>query len=107
MSQITKGEDRSFTITMRGLRSDGTVGDPIDLTGKTVTLKYRDEANTLQTVSCTVENAVLGRIHVAFTDTQSNTLKAGDFKFDIHVVEGSSEQIYPISNKIVVRARNA
>lgn len=107
MSQITKGEDRSFTITMRGLRSDGTVGDPINLTGKTVTIKYRDEANALQTLACTVDNAILGRIIANFTDTQSATLKAGDFKFDIYVTEGSNEQIYPISNKILVKARNA
>ncbi len=107
MAQITRQEDRSFTITMRDRRSDGTVGDPVDLTGKTVTVVYRDEASVVQTIACTINNALLGKITVPFTDAQSASLRVGDFKFDIVITEGASQQIYPQENQITVRPRNS
>lgn len=108
MAQITKGEDRSFTITLRDKRSDGTVGDPLDLTSKTVSVKYRDESGTLQTIACSVLGSpLLGKVTVPFTDAQSATLKVGDFKFDVVVTEGTDEQIYPQESKITVLQRKS
>lgn len=108
MAQITKGEDRSFTITLRDKRSDGSIGDPLDLTSKTVSIKYRDESAVLQTIACSIlGSALLGKVTVPFTDTQSNGLKIGDFKFDVVVTEGSDEQIYPQESKINVLARKS
>lgn len=108
MAQITKGEDRSFTVTLRSKRSDGSIGDPLNLTNKVVTVKLRDEAGTIQTIACSIlGNALLGKITVPFTDTISSVLKPGDLKFDIVVTEGTDEQIYPQQSKINVVARQS
>jgi hypothetical protein len=106
MAQITRGEDRSFTITLRDVDCNGVVGDPHDLTGKTVTVTYRDQAGVAQTLPCNILAATLGRFEAVFTEAQSNNLRVGDFKFDIVVVEGSDTKIYPIEGKILVKARN-
>jgi hypothetical protein len=106
MTFLTKGEDREFFLTIKTVECD-TVGDPLDLTGKTVTIQYKNNQNLIVTLPCTIVNALLGKISFSFNDTQSSQLNNGPLPFDIVVVEGSDMQIYPVSNKITVRNRNA
>lgn len=107
MSEITRGDDREIKITMRQKLPDGKVGDPLDLTGKTVSIAYRDQANASVSIAATIDSAILGKITVPFTDTQSAALRPGDFKFDIVVDEAGDTQIYPVSGKVTVKVRNA
>ena len=107
MSQIVKGDDREIKITMRQKTPDGKVGDPLDLTGKTVKMAYKNESGVRVEINATVDSAILGKITVPFTDVQSQALKVGDFKFDIIVDEAGDTQTYPIQNKITIKDKNS
>ena len=106
MAFLTKGEDREFFLTIRTVDCE-EIGDPLDLTGKTVTIQYRNNQGSIVTLPCTIINALLGKVSFSFNESQSNLLNNGPLPFDIVVDESGDTQIYPVSNKITVRNRNA
>lgn len=103
MATLVIGEDKTITFKIR----DNTTLDPVDLTGRTVQVKYIDSAGSTQTISATVTSAVLGTFTVAFTDTQTSGMNPGDLRLDVESINGADLKIYPVSNAVTVVQRNA
>jgi hypothetical protein len=103
MAQLVIGEDKTITFKIR----DNTTLDPVDLTGRTVQIKYINSSGTIVTVSATVTSAVLGTFTVAFTDTLTNAMNPGDLRLDVESINGGDIKIYPVSNAVLVVQRNS
>lgn len=103
MAQLVIGEDKTITFKIR----DNTTLDPVDLTGRTVSVKYIDNAGSVQTISATVTSAVLGTFTVAFSDTATSGMNPGDLRLDVYSVAGADTKIYPVSNAVLVVQGNS
>lgn len=103
MAQLVIGEDKTITFKIR----DNTTLDPVDLTGRTVTVKFVDSAGSVQTVATTVTSAILGTFTVAFSDTVTSLMNPGDLRLDVYSVDGADTKIYPVSNAVTVVQGNS
>ena len=103
MINIVKGEDKEITVRL----NIAEVG-PLDLTGKTISVKFLDSAASLQTKSGSiVGTAPQGRFSFSLTDTDTEGLSIGNFDFDVYVGEAGDTQIYKAIKqaKVVDRIR--
>lgn len=99
MKTIVKGEDKEITVRLK-VKDDG----PLDLTNKVITVKYKDNANVVQTLSAAVVGvATSGRFKFDLTDAQTELLKIGNFEFDVYLTEGTKENIYKSSGLVIVK----
>ena len=75
--EINRGEDKTISLRIRD-----SVNDPIDLTTlSAATATFKGETSDVSVTlgsGITVENAVLGKIQVVLTETQSALLKVGN-----------------------------
>ena len=101
MIKIIKGEDKTITVKL-------TITDvgPLDLTSKTISVKYLDSAGALQTASASiVGTAPQGKVEFSLTDAKTELLSVGVFNFDVYVEEGADTKIYKAVKQATVEDR--
>lgn len=105
MAKIVKGSDVSIPITLL-LKDSSGVTLPQDLTGKTISVKYKNSSGVTVTVTgspgISILNAVYGNLSLNLTDAETDALKSGDFPFDVILVQGSDTKIFKIEKQITV-----
>jgi len=90
MVNIVKGEDKEITVKL-----NITDVGPLDLTSKTISVKYLDGTNAIQTKTGTlVGTAPQGRFSFLLSDVETEALTLGNFDFDIYIDEAGDTQIY-------------
>lgn len=65
-------------------------GAPIDLSGCTVNIRWKDEVGTVQTKAMTVSNAAAGECTYQFGD---NELFAPGMSFEAEITDGSNKKL--------------
>lgn len=102
--KIVQGEDKLIDIKIRDEKND-----PFDLTGyTTIAAKFKKADNSLLSLAIgsgvTVLSAPLGRIQVLISDTQSATLKLGEFlDFEVQITIGTTTRIVQFLRMVHVR----
>lgn len=111
--EVIQGEDKTLTIKLRD--SDG---DPIDLTPYVgglpddivFCIKRADETSLelkLSTTGVTVLSAVLGRIQVVISDTETALLEIGPLGFELELIKsgGTDKNIIQFKEALEVVER--
>ncbi len=102
MADLVVGDRGKLVRTIRNAADDSL----FDLTGKTVTLKYKINGGALQSKAMTVQNpGTNGRAEYQFA---ANDLTAGELEGEIVIQEGLADQLTTLSTfHIPIRARLA
>ena len=89
LSNLTVDQGSTFSVTVDITDADGNV---LNLTGYTVAGQIRKnyDSSTFTAFTGSVSNATLGKITIALTFTQTNTLVAGRYVYDIEITSGSA-----------------
>jgi hypothetical protein len=102
---IIRGEDK--TLTVRIVKNSD--GEPYDLTGYTTisALFKKQDGTTLTKTTPTditiVGNAVLGKIQISLTDSETLLLKKGTMSFDVQIDSGTIRRLVTYENKLIVQ----
>lgn len=103
--KLVQGDSRpALVVTL----TDDTTGDPIDLTGSTVLLKFRDVGGdtVLSTINGTVAGTPLGLVVFHWAATPGSLdIEAGDYEGEIQITfaDGQVQTVYDLL-KFKVRA---
>lgn len=104
MLDIIKGSDPRIAITLQTSECEMVL--PYDLTGKTVTVKYKDSTGVLVsktgTPSITILDAVYGKISLNLTDIDTESLKIGKLSLDVYIEESGETLIWKLIDQINV-----
>lgn len=99
---ITRGSEKIIPFTLRY----GVSKKPYDLTGKTVSIKYRNAAGTIQTLvspAVTITSLVYGEGNFKLTSAQTNDLEDCEFfDFDIYITSGGEPTILTSRNQVMI-----
>ena len=84
-SNLNVDQGTSFNVTVE---LEDANGDSFDLDGYTVSAQIRKTYSSLTSVDFTAEisNAADGKITLSLSDTQTSSLKAGRYVYDVEVV---------------------
>lgn len=107
MIKIIKGEDKVINVKMNLKNGLGFIIGPKDLTGKTITVKYRipSEADLQEVSGLITGPETQGRFSFSLTDVETELLPLGVFNFDVYLVEGSDTDIEKVTKLVVVEDR--
>lgn len=89
LSNLTVDQGSTFSVTIDVTDADGNI---LNLTGYTVAGQIRKnyDSSTFTAFTGSVSAAVLGKITIALTSTQTNTLVAGRYVYDVEITSGAS-----------------
>lgn len=107
---ITKGSDVKIGVILSRKNKLTGVSRVEDLTGKTVTAVYKNQAGTLITNTVgsggiEIEDAVYGELNVVLNDTATLALAEGSFDFDVYVDDGANRSIWRFIGKVTVEEK--
>ena len=89
LSNLTVDQGSTFNVTVDITDADGNI---LNLTGYTVAGQIRKnyDSSTFNAFTGAVSNAALGQITISLTSTQTNTLVAGRYVYDVEITSSAS-----------------
>jgi len=96
---IDQGSDFTTEITL-----DNNDGTPMNLTGFTVYSQFRKSygSSTAYAFTCTVSNALQGKITLSLSGTTSSAIKQGRYLYDVEIVSADMRKTRVIEGIITL-----
>jgi len=100
-SNLTVDQGSTFSAYVDVTDADG---DALDITNYTVEGQIRKTYSSLNSVSfdATISNALGGTIRLILSDTQTNSMKAGRYVYDVEITSPSGEKTRVLEGQVEV-----
>lgn len=107
MIRIIKGEDKEINVQMSLKNSLGVIIGPKDLTGKVITIKYKESGSEtlVEIIAAALTPETQGRFVFSLSEIQTEALALGYFNFDIYLTESGNTDIERVIKLVTVEDR--
>lgn len=99
--EVVKGSSPKILLNLQRKYASGSVV-AADLTGATITVKWRDSSNTVQSKSGTIIDEDKGQVQFWPSGSDTNGMNAGFLTFDVEVTISSVKETWKFTRQIKI-----